>query len=332
MSKTLEEDSAKPQPAPDVAREVDLPWCQPKPGHEDVRAPDLIREIMAHPNYLQPDEDVDFLNRDDMRGPRLQLDYQKAETLLREQGIAHSIVVFGGTRIPEPQAAREKLAAIEARSAADPGNDDLTRRVEIAKRVVAKSAYYDVARAFGRIVGAREGTHGNRLVIVTGGGPGMMEAANRGAHDAGARTVGLNITLPHEQFPNPYITPGLCFRFRYFALRKLHFLMRARALVVFPGGYGTLDELFETLTLIQTRKIRPLPVILVGRDYWSRVFDPEFLVEEGVIDPEDRDLFWYAETAEEIWEDIQRWYTQLGRNIDEPTGGEDEDFISRCRA
>ncbi|PFG64332.1 hypothetical protein AXZ77_2969 [Thioclava sp. ES.031] len=332
MSETIEEESAKPQPADDVAREVDLPWCQPKPGHEDVRAPDLIREIMAHPNYLQADEDVDFLNRDDMRGPRLQLDYQKAETLLREQGIAHSIVVFGGTRIPEPQAAREKLAELEARSAADPGNDDLTRRIEIAKRVVAKSAYYDVARAFGRIVGAREGTHGNRLVIVTGGGPGMMEAANRGAHDAGARTVGLNITLPHEQFPNPYITPGLCFRFRYFALRKLHFLIRARALVVFPGGYGTLDELFETLTLIQTRKIRPLPVILVGRDYWSRVFDPEFLVEEGVIDPEDRDLFWYAETAEEIWEDIGRWYAQFGRNIDEPMGGEDEDFISRCRA
>ncbi|AQS48033.1 LOG family protein [Thioclava nitratireducens] len=332
MSETIEGERAKPQPADDVAREVDLPWCEPKPSHEDVRAPDLTREIMAHPNYLQADEDVDFLNRDDMRGARLQLDYQKAETLLREQGIAHSIVVFGGTRIPEPQAAHEKLAEMEARSAADPGNDDLTRRVEIARRVAAKSRYYDVARAFGRIVGAREGPHGNRLVIVTGGGPGMMEAANRGAYDAGARTVGLNITLPHEQFPNPYITPGLCFRFRYFALRKLHFLMRARALVVFPGGYGTLDELFETLTLIQTRKIRPLPVILVGREYWSRVFDPDFLVEEGVIDPEDRDLFWYAESAEEIWEDIGRWYAQFGRNIDEPMGGEDEDFISRCRA
>ena len=143
----------------------------------------------------------------------------------------------------------------------------------------------------------------------------MMEAANRGAHDIGANTVGLNITLPHEQHPNPYLTPGLGLRFHYFAIRKLHFLMRARALVVFPGGYGTLDELFETLTLIQTRTIEPVPVILVGRAYWSRVFDPDFMLEEGVIDPADRDLFWYAETAEEIWDGILRWYASSGRPL-----------------
>jgi uncharacterized protein (TIGR00730 family) len=146
----------------------------------------------------------------------------------------------------------------------------------------------------------------------------MMEAANRGASEAGSRTVGLNINLPREQFPNPYITPDLCFRFRYFALRKLHFLLRARALVVFPGGYGTLDELFETLTLIQTRKIRPVPVILVGRSYWTRVFDVDFLMEEGVIDPEDRDLFWFAEEAQEIWDDILRWYARTGRDLVAP--------------
>ncbi|WP_456237845.1 LOG family protein [Mangrovicoccus ximenensis] len=157
------------------------------------------------------------------------------------------------------------------------------------------------------------GRPGNRLVVVTGGGPGMMEAANRGASEAGARTAGLNITLPQEQYPNPYVTPELCFSFRYFGMRKLHFLMRARALVVFPGGYGTLDELFETLTLIQTRKIRPVPVVLVGRAFWERAVDFDFLVEEGVIDPEDRDLFWFAETAQEIWEDIRRWYDLAGR-------------------
>jgi uncharacterized protein (TIGR00730 family) len=142
-----------------------------------------------------------------------------------------------------------------------------------------------------------------------------MEAANRGAHDVNATTVGLNITLPHEQFPNPYLTPGFSFSFHYFAVRKLHFLLRARALVVFPGGYGTLDEFFEALTLIQTRKIAPMPVILVGEAYWRGLFNPEFLVDEGVIDPEDRDLFWFAETAEEIWDDIQRWCDCAGKSI-----------------
>ncbi|WP_289154789.1 TIGR00730 family Rossman fold protein [uncultured Salipiger sp.] len=272
---------------------------------------------MANPNYRLADEDADFLDRDVMRGARLQLDYQKAETLLRDHGIAHSIVVFGGTRVTEPERAAATLSALEAESACHPEDADLQRRLRVARRLNDKSRYYDIAREFGRIVGAAEGEHGNRLAIVTGGGPGIMEAANRGAVEAGARTVGLNITLPREQLPNPYVTPDLCFRFRYFALRKLHFLLRARALVVFPGGFGTFDELFETLTLIQTRKIQPVPVILVGRDYWARAFDADFLVEEGVIDPEDRALFWYAETAQEIWEDIQRWYARAGR----PLGG-----------
>jgi len=305
----------KPGPAHPERRACALPWQSPKPGQEDPRAPDLVAAILRSPEYLAADEDVSFLQRDDTRGMRLQLDYRKAETLLNEHGIAHSIVVFGGTRIREPKAAEAKVAAIEAEHRAAPDDPEIAARLRIARSIRAKSHYYEVAREFGSLVGRAEGECGNRLVIVTGGGPGMMEAANRGAHEAGARSVGLNITLPHEQFPNPYLTPGLCMRFRYFAIRKLHFLLRARALVVFPGGFGTLDELFETLTLIQTRKIRPLPVILVGEAWWRRVFDPDFLVAEGVIDPEDVELFWYAETAREIWEDIQRWYDRAGLAI-----------------
>jgi uncharacterized protein (TIGR00730 family) len=183
----------------------------------------------------------------------------------------------------------------------------------VAERRLANSRFYDIAREFGRLVGeADTQRHDGRLVVVTGGGPGIMEAANRGAYDVGAETVGLNITLPHEQYPNPYITPELCFRFHYFALRKLHFLMRARALVAFPGGYGTLDELFETLTLAQTRKIAPIPVILVGEAYWRRLIDFDFLVAEGTIDPEDKELFCFAESAAQIWQVILDWHDGHG--------------------
>ncbi len=168
----------------------------------------------------------------------------------------------------------------------------------------------------GRLVGeAEDAATGGRLAIVTGGGPGIMEAANRGAYDVEARSIGHNIRLPLEQYPNPYITPELCFQFHYFAIRKLHFLLRARALVAFPGGYGTLDELFETLTLVQTRTIEPVPVVLVGEEFWRRAFDADFLVEEGVIAPEDRQLFWYAETAEEIWNGLLRWHELAGRPL-----------------
>lgn len=305
----------KPAPAHPDRRQVQLPWSAPKPGHEDPEAPALVRAILQSDEYRLADEDIGFLRDKDTRGLRLQLDYLKAERLLEAHGIRASVVVFGSTRVPEPAVAARRVAALDEALRTDPDNTGLQQSLRIAHRILDKSRYYDVAQEFGRILGRADTAGGNRLVLVTGGGPGLMEAANRGAKDVGAINVGLNIDLPHEQFPNPYLTPGFCFRFHYFAIRKLHFLLRARALVVFPGGYGTLDEMFETLTLIQTRKIAPVPVILVGQSYWRRVFDPDFLVEEGVIDPEDRDLFWFAETAEEIWADIQRWYDRAGRSI-----------------
>lgn len=315
MASEEDRDNAKPEPAPAAARKAPLPWYAPKPDRDDPGASGLVAAIVRTPEYREADRDLDFLQEDATRGLRLQLDFLKAEERLRALDIAHTIVVFGSTRVTEPDSARRRVAELEARLARDPGNPETDRALRIAERILDKSKYYEVAREFGRLVGEAENRADKRLVVITGGGPGLMEAANRGAHDVGAKTAGLNITLPHEQFPNPYLTPGLCFRFHYFAVRKMHFLLRARALVVFPGGFGTMDELFETLTLIQTRKIAPVPVILVGRSYWRRVFDPDFLVEEGVIDPEDRDLFWYAETAEEIWGDILRWYDRAGISL-----------------
>jgi uncharacterized protein (TIGR00730 family) len=230
--------------------------------------------------------------------------------------VEHTIVVFGSTRISEPAAAQRRVAELRAQLAASPDSRDLARRLAIAERLLAKSGYYTVAREFGRLVGeAGGGPTDSRVVLVTGGGPGVMEAANRGAFDVGAKSIGLNITLPHEQYPNPYLTPELSFRFHYFALRKLHFLLRAKALVAFPGGYGTFDELFETLTLVQTRTISPVPVVLVGRSYWEGAFDVDFLIDEGVIDPEDRELFWYAETASEIWRGILVWHEANGASL-----------------
>jgi uncharacterized protein (TIGR00730 family) len=276
-----------------------------------------VQAIVANPSYREADQDVGFLHRNDTRGVRLQLDYLKAELLLEGHGVSHTIVVFGSTRIKEPRAALREVAAAEAALAAAPQDDACLARLAVAKRLLDKSRYYDVAREFGTLVG-RE-SQDRRVVVVTGGGPGIMEAANRGAHESGARSVGLNITLPHEQYPNPYVTPSLCFQFHYFAIRKLHFLSRARALVVFPGGYGTMDELFEVLTLVQTRKIKPLPVVLVGEAYWRQAFNPDFLVEEGTIDPEDRELFWYAETAEDAWRGILRWHEQNGTPLLRPS-------------
>lgn len=305
-----------PKPANPVERKESLPWQVPKPPGEDPEGPHKLETILGHPSYLPAIEDVGFLDGDDARGVRLQLDYLKPDRLLKEHGVRHTIVVFGSTRIVEPAAAKSKVERLRDMLALKPDDDELQRRLFIAERILAKSRYYEVAREFSRLVAnAGGGPNDPRLVVMTGGGPGIMEAANRGAVETGAKNVGLNITLPHEQYPNPYVTPELCFQFHYFALRKLHFMLRAKALVAFPGGYGTMDELFETLTLIQTRTIKPLPVVLVGEQFWRKAFDIDFLVDEGVVDEEDRDLFWFAETASDIWEGLQCWYSNNGGDL-----------------
>jgi uncharacterized protein (TIGR00730 family) len=250
------------------------------------------------------------------RAERLQTDYLAAEQALQRLGIEHTIVVFGSTRISDPALAAAAVEAARAACAAEPDSVERRRALQRAERLAHWSQYYDVAREFGGMVGRASSNPARcRTIIMTGGGPGIMEAANRGAFEAGARTAGLNIQLPHEQLPNPYLTPELRLQFHYFAIRKLHFMLRARALVALPGGFGTLDELFETLTLIQTHRMQQVPVILVGEAYWRRLFDAQFLADEGMIDPEDRELFTYAETAADIWRIIIDWYRESGQEL-----------------
>jgi uncharacterized protein (TIGR00730 family) len=264
-------------------------------------------------SYTMAEEDIQFLAEDSMRGLRLQLEYLKPEIRLSEHGIDHTIVVFGSTRILDPDVASRQLDAAEVALAKSPSDAELQEQVRVARRGKDNARYYDIARELGRIIGKQSLTSASeRLYLTTGGGPGIMEAAHRGAHDVGAKSIGLNIVLPAEQLPNPYITPELCFRFHYFALRKLHFLHRARALVVFPGGLGTLDELFETLTLVSTGKIAPLPIMLVGERYWRQAINFELLEEEGMVTAMDRKHFQYCETAAEIWQCIERWYAEKG--------------------
>ncbi|MGB5178808.1 MAG: TIGR00730 family Rossman fold protein [Gammaproteobacteria bacterium] len=305
-----------PAPPDPGQRREPLPEGQPKTFEEDPAAPARVQALLHAPSYRRADKDVEFLERDEAHGLRLHLDYLKPELLLKEQGIRHTVVVFGSTRIAEPETARHRVERLETELQAGPDDRDLQRRLKIARRILENSRYYNDAQTLGRLVAeSGEGSLDNRLVVMTGGGPGIMEAANRGAFNAGAMTIGLNIDIPLEQYPNPYISPELCFRFRYFALRKMHFLQRARALVAFPGGFGTMDELFETLTLIQTRTIKPVPIILIGREYWERAVNFEFLLDEGVIDSEDRDIFWFAETAQEAWQGILDWYKQSGEPL-----------------
>jgi uncharacterized protein (TIGR00730 family) len=302
-----------PKPPSPAGRRQPLPEEKPKPPQEDPLASRRLAAIMASPSYRRADADPEFLSRGDVRGVRLLLDYLKTERILEQSGVKHTIVVFGGSRIAEPVGAERKLAEATAALEVDGDSPELARQVRVAERLAAKSHFYDVAREFGRLVAASNVGLGNeRVVVATGGGPGIMEAANRGAFDVGAKSIGLNITLPHEQFPNPYLTPELAFQFHYFAMRKLHFLLRAKALVAFPGGYGTFDEVFEVLTLVQTRTINPIPVVLVGEEFWKTAVDFDYLVDEGLIDPEDRELFWFAEEAEEIWNGILAWYEKMG--------------------
>ncbi|MEP7315336.1 MAG: LOG family protein [Sphingomicrobium sp.] len=244
-------------------------------------------------------QDTDFLLREDLRPVRFQLELLKPELLMNEANIESTFVFYGSARVPEPA----KAAEMAARAKTD-------WEKKVAERLVAKAPYYEEARKLARIASRFPiDEDGKRHFVVTsGGGPSFMEAANRGAHDEGKESIGLNIVLPHEQLPNPYVTPDLSFQFHYFALRKMHFLLRARALAVFPGGFGTFDEMFELLTLIQTGKVRPLPILLFGKEFWNRVVDFEALAEEGVISPHDLDLITWCETADEAWAAVCEHY------------------------
>lgn len=257
--------------------------------------PELLSAQERSSSYVLPVEDTALLLRDEMRSARFALEYAKADLLLRDWGIRSTVIVFGSARVasPEQLAHERECAQTPAEHAA-------------LERTARQVAWYEAAREFARIASQRGGALApqNRWrdnVIVTGGGPGIMEAANRGAHEAGAPSIGLNITLPAEQRPNPYITPELCFRFHYFAMRKMHFAMRANALVVFPGGFGTFDELFEILTLRQTNKGPKIPIVLFDKGYWSKVVGFEALAGEGLISQADLELFEFAESAEECW-------------------------------
>ncbi len=244
--------------------------------------------------------DFDFLLRDELRPVRMQLELLKPELVQREQGIEATIVIFGSARILAPELAAERL--VEARASGDSG---AIRRAEMQ---LDMSAYYDEARRFASIVTSASARLASPIHVVTGGGPGVMEAGNRGAFEVGGKSLGLNIVLPHEQAPNPYITPELCFQFHYFALRKMHFLMRSIALVCFPGGFGTLDELFETLTLMQTGKCRKRPILLFGRTFWDKLIDMQHLVDTGMINAEDVHLVRFVESAEQAWSIIVSAY------------------------
>jgi uncharacterized protein (TIGR00730 family) len=244
-------------------------------------------------------QDTDFLLREDLRPVRFQLELMKPELLLDEAKIGSIIVFYGSARIPEPSEADALIAAATT-----------PEQQAVAERLKAKSHYYTVAYDLARLASrcAVDEDGWRHFVVCSGGGPAIMEAANRGAYDEGCESIGLNIVLPHEQLPNRYVTPELSFQFHYFALRKMHFLLRARAIAVFPGGFGTFDEMFELLTLIQTGKVRPLPILLFGREFWNKVVDFQALVDEGVISPGDLDLIHWCEDAQEAWDFVQRFY------------------------
>ena len=244
--------------------------------------------------------DAEFLLRDELRPVRMQLEVLKPELVQQAQGIESTIVIFGSARILPPDVAAQHLAQAQQQGDAS--------ALRVAQMQLQMSRYYDEARRFATLVTERSRALDTPIYVVTGGGPGIMEAGNRGAFEAGGKSIGLNIVLPHEQVPNPYITPELCFQFHYFGLRKMHFLMRSIGLVCFPGGFGTLDELFETLTLIQTGKCRKRPILLFGREFWTRLIDFDVLIDTGMINAEDVELFRFVETAEEAWAHLESEY------------------------
>ena len=272
---------------------------------------ELVRKnlelIISSSNYQLAHEDRELLNSDEMRGVRMLLEINKPEKILEEQNILSTIIVFGGASLTDKSSIDHRLALAKNSLTKDPSSSDLQREITRLKNLQSISHYYDSAREFAKIVSRQnQKEHCNSHVIVTGGGPGIMEAANRGAFDADCKSIGLNISLPNEQHPNAYITPGLCFKFNYFALRKFHFVMRSVAAVFFPGGFGTFDELFELLTLRQTGMKTQIPIILFGRDYWSKVINFQFLSDHGLISDEHMNLFQYADSASEAWDIIKQ--------------------------
>ena len=274
------------------------------PSAQQDAAADAAKALSRYegPNasYRLAFTDTPFVLREEMRPVRMQLELLKPELIQDEQGIESTIVIFGSARIVPPDVAQRMIG--DATSAGD------ATALAIAEQHLAMSRYYDEARRFAAIVTEKSRTLETPIYVVTGGGPGIMEAGNRGAFDMGGKSVGLNIVLQHEQAPNPYITPELCFQFHYFGLRKMHFLMRSVALVCFPGGFGTLDEMFEALTLMQTGKCRRRPVLLFGRDFWTRLVNFELLVETGMISPMDLELFRFVESADEAWAVLEAHY------------------------
>lgn len=300
-----------------MAKKTLIPCESPFPTAKEDAASvsyDLGTPQSHSPSYRLAYDDFDFIMRDELRPVRLQLELLKPELAQLEQNIQSTVVIFGSARVFDNQTALNALQNAEQKLSSDPSNPELEHNVSIACHMLNKSRYYDEARKLGTLITQGAKNLNQTLTVVTGGGPGIMEAANRGAADVGGKTIGLNIVLPGEQKPNAYITPELCFQFHYFAIRKMHFLMRASALIAFPGGFGTLDELFEALTLIQTKKVRPIPVILFGQEYWNKLINFDMLVEEGVITPCDRQLIQYAETAEQAWQLILESYTINGDN------------------
>ncbi|MBP6008991.1 MAG: TIGR00730 family Rossman fold protein [Rhodoferax sp.] len=277
----------------------------------EQRLADAWADLLNHPAeatvmqanaYRLAFADPEFMLRRETRGLRIQLEMLKPDLDQAEQGIEHTVVVFGSARFVSPEAAQALLT--DAQNRADP------QAIKMAERHMRNAEHYEQARLFAQVVAnySQAQAADKRLYICTGGGPGIMEAANRGAHEVGAPTVGLNIALPHEQSANPYVTPALSFKFHYFALRKMHFMMRAKALVAFPGGFGTLDELFEVITLVQTKKAQPVPIVLFGSSYWKRLLNLDVMVEDGVISPEDINLFHYVDEPQAAWDVIARFY------------------------
>ncbi len=244
--------------------------------------------------------DFDFMIRDELRPVRLQLELLKPELAFAEHGIESTIVIFGSARTPSAESAQNQLNLAQQNIAENP-TDENQHALKRAEREMQKSYYYGQARQLGALITQHNLKDNQSVFVITGGGGGIMEAANRGASEAGGKSIGLNIVLPHEQMPNSYITPDLCFQFHYFPIRKMHFMMRAKALIAFPGGFGTLDELFEALTLIQSKKMHRIPIILFGQGYWNRIINFDALIEDGAISPADLDLIQYAETAEQAW-------------------------------